>query len=164
MPTPLIRRRCRLRFYASDRPEPPHVRIAKDGKSAKVWLGNLSLEYNRGYGEHEMRALMRIVAEHRETGSERGMASSQFETEEMRPVAVRRDGAFVSAALAHGREIRTPLWWYPFLQTAAPAARAETELMFEGVWWPALDEGISVKSMLLGWNSPGAVEPAQAAE
>lgn len=92
------------------------------------------------------------------------MASLEFETEGVRPVAADCDYAFLSVALADGREIRTPLWWYPFLQAAAPTDRAEIELMFEGLWWPALDEGISVKSMLLGWKAPGAVAPAQAAE
>ena len=91
------------------------------------------------------------------------MTSSDFETPEMRPVQARCDNEFVYVTLADGREIRTPLWWHPFLEKASPADRAETELMFEGVWWPAMDEGISVKAMLLGWKSPGARAPREAA-
>ena len=97
-------------------------------------------------------------------GSDRGMTSSDFETEDMRPVRARCDEAYVYVTLADGREIRAPLWWYPFLCKASAKDRAEVELMFEGVWWPAMDEGISVKSMLLGWKAPGAVEPSVAAE
>ena len=26
--------------------------------------------------------------------------------------------------------------------------------MYEGIWWPAVDEGISVKSMFLGKKAP----------
>jgi hypothetical protein len=92
------------------------------------------------------------------------MSSSEFETEAMRPVSARCDDGFVYVALADGREIRAPLWWYPFLEAASQAQRTEIELMFEGVWWPAVDEGISVKSMLLGWKAPGAVSPPVAAE
>lgn len=91
------------------------------------------------------------------------MSSSEFETDGMRPVAARCDHGFLYVTLADGREIRTPLWWYPCLLAASPEQRAEMELMFEGVWWPAIDEGVSVKSMLLGWRAPGARQPPQAA-
>lgn len=92
------------------------------------------------------------------------MSSSAFETEEMRPVEARCDDRFLYVTLADGRQIRAPLWWYPFLARATASDQAEVELMFEGVWWPAMDEGISVKSILLGWKAPGAVEPSVAAE
>ncbi|WP_309086332.1 DUF4160 domain-containing protein [Chelativorans sp.] len=46
--------------------EPPHVHIAKDGKSAKVWLRNLEIEYQHGYNEREMRELLSLVAENRD--------------------------------------------------------------------------------------------------
>lgn len=65
MPTLLIWRGYKFRFYASDMPEPPHVHIAKDGKSAKVWLRNLEIEYVRGYNEREMVELLAIVADNR---------------------------------------------------------------------------------------------------
>lgn len=81
----------------------------------------------------------------------------------MRPVAAWCDESFVYVTLADGRQIRAPLWWYPFLQKAAPENRAKVELEFSGVWWPAMDEGVSVKAMLLGWKAPGAQKPQRAA-
>ena len=81
----------------------------------------------------------------------------------MRPVAVGCDDAFVYVTLADGRQIRAPLWWYPFLASATPEDRAKADLEFSGVWWPAMDEGVSVKGMLLGWKAPGARQPQQAA-
>ena len=93
------------------------------------------------------------------SGSNGGMASLEFETEEMLPVAAWCDDAFVYATLADDRQIRAPIWWYPFLHQASPEDRAVIELEFSGIWWPVLDEGISVKGMLLGWKAPGAVRP-----
>lgn len=87
----------------------------------------------------------------------------EFETEGMRPVDARCDDSYLHVALADGREIRSPLWWYPFLAEASVADRGLVELTFEGVWWPVLDDGVSVKSMLLGWKAPGARNPRVAA-
>lgn len=44
-----------------------------------------------------------------------------------------------------------------------PGQRFVTELEFSGVWWPEIDEGVSVKSLLLGWKAPGAKAPEKAA-
>ena len=65
MPTLLIWRGHKFRFYASDGPEPPHVHIVKDSKSAKVWLRSMEIEYLQGYSEREMRELMAVIAENR---------------------------------------------------------------------------------------------------
>ena len=91
------------------------------------------------------------------------MTAAAIETNQTRPVAARCDDEFVYVTLADGRQIRAPLWWYPFLEKASPAERANVELMFSGVWWPAIDEGVSVKGMLLGWKARGAKKPRQAA-
>jgi hypothetical protein len=85
-----------------------------------------------------------------------------FETDEVRPVAVRCDDQFVYVTLADERTISVPLWWYPFLLTAQPEDRSNVELTHVGVWWTAMDEGISVKSMLLGWKMPRAKKPNEA--
>jgi Domain of unknown function (DUF4160) len=66
MPTLLIWRGHKFRFYASDMPEPPHIHIVKDGKSAKVWLRSMEIEYLQGYNEREMRELMAVIAENRD--------------------------------------------------------------------------------------------------
>ena len=92
-----------------------------------------------------------------------GTDSSTFETEEMRPVAAWCDGADVNVRLKDGRTIAAPLWWYPFLSGSSIEQLNAIELMFEGIWWDHVDEGISVKSMFLGRKMPNAVEPRQAA-
>ena len=97
------------------------------------------------------------------SGSEHGMNSSEFETEAVRPVEAWCDDAFVFVTLADGRQIRAPLWWYPFLHHASPEERAQIELQFSGLWWPAMDDGVSVKGLLLGWKAPGARKPKAAA-
>ena len=91
------------------------------------------------------------------------MKSSEFETESVRPIAARCDDTRVHVTLADGREIGAPLWWYPFLQNASAKQRADIELQFSGIWWPELDEGVSVKGLLLGWKAPGAKMPGLAA-
>ena len=92
------------------------------------------------------------------------MISLAFETDEMRPIKAWCTHDEVHVALADGRTIATPLWWYPFLAKQDRTALNNIELMYEGIWWPAIDEGISVKSMFLGRKAPGAVPPSVAAE
>lgn len=92
------------------------------------------------------------------------MISLAFETDEMRPVKAWCTQTEVHVALADGRTIATPLWWYPFLADLEQTALNDIELMYEGIWWPAVDEGISVKSMFLGKKAPGAAPPSVAAE
>jgi len=82
-----------------------------------------------------------------------------FETDDVRPIAVRCNDQFVYVTLADERTISTPLWWYPFLLNAKAEDRAKTELTHVGVWWTVMDEGISVKSMLLGWKMRKAKKP-----
>ena len=92
------------------------------------------------------------------------MTTSEFETETVRPVEAHCDQNFLFVTLADGRQIRAPLWFFPFLADASADDRAATELEFAGVWWPRLDDGVSVKGLLLGWKAPGAVPPSVAAE
>ena len=82
-----------------------------------------------------------------------------FETDEARPVKAWCDGESVYAVLADDRQIRTPLWWYPFLMKASAEERSAIELTEIGIWWTTIDEGISIKSMLLGWKAPRALKP-----
>jgi hypothetical protein len=65
MPTLLIWKGYKFRFYALDMDEPPHVHIVKDGKSLKVWLTDLVVAQNAGYNEQEVARLMAIVAQRR---------------------------------------------------------------------------------------------------
>jgi hypothetical protein len=91
------------------------------------------------------------------------MTSSSDYPEKDRLVEAWCDPHHLHVVLADGRQVLAPLWWYPFLESTSPDDRANIELMFEGAWWPAMDEGVSVKSMLLGWKAPGARQPQQAA-
>ncbi|MEZ5809976.1 MAG: DUF2442 domain-containing protein [Rhizobiaceae bacterium] len=91
------------------------------------------------------------------------MTSLAFETDEMRPVKAWCTKGEVHVGLADGRAISAPLWWYPFLEGLDEAALNDIELMYEGIWWPSVDEGISIKSMFLGHKAPGAREPDRAA-
>jgi hypothetical protein len=91
------------------------------------------------------------------------MTSLEFETEEMRPVKAWCMNDEVHVSLADGRTISAPLWWYPFLSGLDEQGLNEIELMYEGIWWTKVDEGISVKSMFLGAKAPGARAPEKAA-
>ena len=70
------------------------------------------------------------------------------------PVAVMIEGDHLHVTLADGRIISTPLAWYPFLQDATPEQLTEVDLWLDGVWWPQLDEGLSVEGMLKGRHAP----------
>ena len=87
------------------------------------------------------------------------MTTLVLEIEDSRPVAARCDAALLHVQLADGREVSTPLWWYPRLFTAPSAARSDIELMPMGLHWPEIDEDISIASMLRGEKAPGAIAP-----
>jgi len=44
----------------------------------------------------------------------------------------------------------TSLAWYPRLQQASPAERANYEIMPMGIHWPDLDEDLTIAGMLRG--------------
>lgn len=87
---------------------------------------------------------------------ERQLAVSNFEATEHAIVF----------AMADGRRIEAPLWWYPRLQAASPEQRKNGEILPFGdaVGWEEIDEYISVKALLFGSAAPGAVPPLKAAE
>ena len=87
------------------------------------------------------------------------MTTLVLEIEDSRPVEVHCDDTHLHVRLADGREVSTPLWWYPRLAAASHLARAETELMPMGIHWPEIDEDISIASMLRGEKAPGARTP-----
>jgi hypothetical protein len=71
MPTLLIWHGYRFRFYASDGPEPPHVHVVKDARSAKVWLANMELAYNHGYNAREIAEFSAKISEKRKEWMEK---------------------------------------------------------------------------------------------
>jgi Protein of unknown function (DUF2442) len=76
-----------------------------------------------------------------------------------RPVSATCDDDFLIVALADGRRIVTPLWWYPRLLKATPEQRAKVELSRFGLHWEEIDEDLSIDGMLRGAKAPGAVPP-----
>ncbi|MBI5669208.1 MAG: DUF2442 domain-containing protein [Chloroflexi bacterium] len=81
--------------------------------------------------------------------------------EQNRPaaVAIRENRLWVT--LADGRMVVTPLDWYPFLEDATPEQQSNVQLKWNAVWWPDLDEGLSIDGMLKGVN-PREETPALA--
>ena len=88
------------------------------------------------------------------------MSTLRIEVEDTQPAAVACDDAHLHVTLVDGRTLSAPLWWYPRLAAADHASRNEAELMPLGIHWPALDEDISIASIVRGERAPGAKEPA----
>jgi hypothetical protein len=74
--------------------------------------------------------------------------------EEDRPVKVEFDNDMLQVTLKDGRLIATPLQWYPTLANATPEQRSHYELGLSGIYWPDLDEDLSVSGMLKGNRPP----------
>lgn len=92
------------------------------------------------------------------------MDTLEFETDGMRPVSARCQAGRVWVTLKDGRGISAPLAWYPFLSDLSEEQLNAIELMFDGIWWEHADEGVSIKSMFMGWKAPGGVDPSHAHE
>ncbi len=56
-----------LYFFSSDRDEPPHIHIKRDKQIAKFWLNPLSMGKNRGFKEHELNQIAKLVTKHQST-------------------------------------------------------------------------------------------------
>ena len=91
------------------------------------------------------------------------MSSSETEMDGQAPVAAWSDDHRLHVRLTDGREISTPLWWYPSLLRASHVQRNNLELMYTGIHWPELDEDLSIEGMLRGWKAGDARPPAVAA-
>lgn len=75
--------------------------------------------------------------------------------EEDRPISVHISEGMLRVQLLDGREIATPLEWYPVLMQATTQQQTHVELGLSGIHWPDLDEDLSIAGMLRG------VRPAQ---
>ena len=51
-------------FFSSDRSEPAHIHVKRDRLLAKFWLNPISLAKNRGFKDHELNDLSRLVEDH----------------------------------------------------------------------------------------------------
>lgn len=85
---------------------------------------------------------------------------------QLRVAGVEITNDFLIFAMADGRRIEAPLWWYPRLHAASAEERAKWAVLPFGdaVGWDEIDEYISAKALIIGGAAPGAVPPAEAAE
>jgi hypothetical protein len=73
---------------------------------------------------------------------------------------VRFSDSSLIVSLSDGREISTPLSWYPKLSKASQEERSQIEISPLGLHWPSLDEDLSLDGMLSG--QPSIVPPSSA--
>jgi hypothetical protein len=94
------------------------------------------------------------------------MTILDIEESRLRVSGVEVSDDFLIFAMADGRRIEAPLWWYPRLHAASPEARGRWEILPFGdaVGWEEIDEYVSAKALIIGGAAPGAVPPQQAAE
>ena len=64
MPTVTVIGPYRFFFYSSDRTEPAHIHVERDRCTAKFWLSPVSLERSKGFADHELLKLQRLVEDH----------------------------------------------------------------------------------------------------
>ncbi|MEZ4866795.1 MAG: DUF2442 domain-containing protein [Caldilineaceae bacterium] len=63
------------------------------------------------------------------------------------------DEESLTIELQDGRTIIAPILWYPRLSYATPSERQLFEIRRNVIYWPELDEEVSVRSILLGRKS-----------
>lgn len=75
--------------------------------------------------------------------------------EEVQAVAVFFTDTQICLQLADGREVRTPIEFYPRLARASMEQRNKFELigLGSGIHWPDLDEDLSVEGITMGRRS-----------
>lgn len=61
MPVILREKGYELSFVMFDLDEPMHVHVRKERKRAKFWLEPVSLAWTRGYREHELNEIERLI-------------------------------------------------------------------------------------------------------
>ena len=53
-------------FWSSDRGERPHIHVKRERFLAKFWVDDVELASNKGFKDHELRKIQRIVEEQQE--------------------------------------------------------------------------------------------------
>jgi hypothetical protein len=56
----------KLFFYSAEGREPAHVHIRRDRATAKLWLNPVRLARSRGFSDHELRTVQKMVEENRD--------------------------------------------------------------------------------------------------
>ena len=65
MPVVLRVNGYRFSFYEADLDEPPHVHVRKGGSEAKFWLAPIACARSRGFADHELNEIARLLDDHR---------------------------------------------------------------------------------------------------
>ena len=71
MPTVLIVKGYRFFFFSLDRGEPIHIHVEKDEDYAKFWLRPVALARSRGFRDHELGEIRRIIEANEDLFAER---------------------------------------------------------------------------------------------
>jgi hypothetical protein len=66
------------------------------------------------------------------------------------PVGVCLTADKIIIQTADEREIHIPLKWYNWLLKATPEQRSNFQIIGSSIYWPDIDEGLSMESVLLG--------------
>lgn len=64
MPTSLRIGPYRFFFYSGDHPEPPHIHVRHDRKTAKFWLDPVRLQHSNGFSRQEVNKIKSIIDEY----------------------------------------------------------------------------------------------------
>lgn len=65
MPTVLKLKGFRFFFFSMEGTEPAHIHVEHGDKVAKYWLTPVNLASSHGFRSHELRALRKMVDEHK---------------------------------------------------------------------------------------------------
>lgn len=66
MPTVLKIFGYRFHFYSNEGNEPPHIHCRKENSECKFWLNTILLAENKGFRNHEVREIEKLVFEYKE--------------------------------------------------------------------------------------------------
>lgn len=66
MPTVLKIGPYRFYFFSHEPNEPPHVHVDSGAATLKAWLEDVEVAKSRGFRPHEINAILKMVAEHRD--------------------------------------------------------------------------------------------------
>ncbi len=65
MPTALQVGKYSFVFFSSDQREPPHIHVKNERRIAKFWLEPISLAKNKGFRDHEINEISKIIQQHK---------------------------------------------------------------------------------------------------
>jgi hypothetical protein len=71
------------------------------------------------------------------------------------------DDDSLTIELLDGRTVVAPILWYPRLAYATQVERQQFEVRTNVIYWPELDEEVSVRSLLLGRKSGESLQSLQ---